>query len=441
MTEHSDRSQAPKFFYGWIMVGMLLLLLSVGWGTTVYMYSVVAGAVGAEFQASRFVLMMGSTGMLLMVAMSSPFLGTLLDRYPNKWVLAAGTLLMGVGFIVVSLSPTVWTVVASYVLLVGLGTATLSILTVSTLLTRWFVRHRGLAVGIAALGTQLGGFIYPPIYAAVMEAFNWRIAIGGMGVLIIAIVPLLIWLLVVDRPEDKNLLPDGDTVRDPAATADRHSAAPAGARLSFPELFAQRNFLLAVLVLGAAVAANTVLLANLSLFATDLGEPPVRGAFLVSLIALTGVICSPLVGWMCDAINIKVVAAIVTLSMVVANLIFSVANTYPLLVVATVIQGIGGGGAFPLWASMIARLYHTRVYGQVMGSATMVISGLTALAPLFAGWIHDTTSSYRVVFLTILVVLSVVTLLLPFIRVPRTPEERFGASPSDTVVAGAGPSA
>ena len=410
------RSQVTVF-YGWILVLVMLLLLSVGWGTTVYMFSVVAGALHGEFAPSRAVLMTCSTGMMLMVGLSSPVLGKLLDRYPNKIILALGAISMGLGFIAVALSPVIEAVVLSYILLIGLGMATLSTLTVSTLLSRWFVRRRGLAIGIAALGTQFGGFLYPPIFAAVMESYDWRIALGGLGVIILIVLPLFIWLLIVDRPEQKGLHTDGDSA--PAAPPTNHTATPAD-KLSLLQLFAQRNFLLVVCVVGSAVAANTVLLANLALFATDLGEQAVRGAYLVSLVALLGIFFSPLVGWLSDSINIKIVTMLITASLAISCLIFSVADSYTTLLIAAFFMGVGGGGVFPLWASLVGKLYTTRIYGQVMGATTLVIALLTAIGPPLGGWIHDTTSSYRLLFLILLVLLGAMTLLTTLIRVPES---------------------
>ncbi len=402
-----------KPFYGWILVAAMLVLLSVGWGTTVYMFSVVAGALHTEFNPTRLVLMTCSTGMMLMVGLSSPLLGKLLDRYPNKYLMMAGTVSMGLGFICISLSPSITLVVVSYILPIGFGMATLSTLTVSTLLARWFVRRRGLAIGIAALGTQFGGFLYPPIFATVMANHDWRFAIGGLGILIIAIVPVLVWTLVVDRPEDKGLHPDGDATAAPAP-----ETTSTAEKLSFWQLLRQRNFLLVVCIVGSAVATNTVLLANLALFATDLGEAAVRGAFLVSLVALLGVFFSPAVGWLSDVISIKLVTALITASLAGSCLVFSVATSYPVLLMAAFLMGIGGGGVFPLWASLVGKLYDTRIYGQVMGATTLVIALFTAIGPPFGGWVHDTTDSYRLLFLTLLGILSVMTALITLIRLP-----------------------
>ena len=436
MTPDSGVPIKPPFFYGWILVVVLLLLVSIGMGTTMYMYSIVAGAVGEEFGASRLVLMAGSTGLLLVMGLCSPTLGRLLDRYSSRWILIVGSLIMGLGFLWVAVATHVWMVVASYVLFISIGAATLSLLTAATLLTRWFVRHRGLAIGVAALGTQFGGFFYPPIFAATMEAYDWRLAIGAMGVLIMLAGPLLVWLFVVDRPELRNQSPLGGESRESSGAGNDSVAVQQPPRIPFTRLFVHRNFWLVVFIAGMGMATNTVLLANLSLFATDLGEPVVRGAFMVSLVALIGVFSSPFLGWLSDVINLKVVAAIMLLTLAAACGVFSIADSYPLLLLATAFMGVGGGGVFPIFASMIAHLYDNRIYGQVLGTATLVNSVIAASAPLFAGWIHDTTGSYRMLFLTLLAVLLLFMLAIPLLQVPRRASEKFGA-PDDGVMAAA----
>ncbi|MFV8819643.1 MFS transporter [Haliea sp. E17] len=423
----SRASQATSgFFYGWILVAVLLLLVSIGMGTTMYMYSLVAGAVGQEFGASRLALMAGSTGMLLVMGLLSPSVGSLLDRTSSRGLLIVSSLVMGAGFLWVAMSSHVWMVIASYILFISIGAAALSLLTAATLLTRWFVRYRGLAIGIAALGTQFGGFFYPPIFAATMESHDWRVAIGGMGVLIMIAGPLLTVLFVVDRPALKGLRPLGESA-DPAAQTATGESAPATPKLGWGQLLGDRNFWLIVFIAGAGMATNTSLLANLSLFAVDLGEPVVRGAFLVSLVAFIGVFASPFLGWLCDAINLKLVVAIMTLCQGAACLLFMSAETYTVLLLAAAFMGVGGGGVFPIFASMVAQIYDTRVYGQVLGASTLANSMLAANAPLLAGWLYDTTGSYRILLLGLAVFLLLMTACIPLLRVPRDPAERLGS--------------
>ncbi len=420
----NDTIASPRIFYGWILVVVLLLLVSIGMGTTVYLYSLVAGAVSEEFSAGRLAIMAGSTGMFLVIGLCSPTIGRMLDRYPSQRILVPGSIVMGGGFLWVAISTHVWMVVASYILFISIGAATLSLLATATILSRWFVQYRGLAIGIAALGTQFGGFFYPPLFAATMEAHDWRIAIGAMGVLIMIAGPLLSWLFVVDRPELKRLRALGAEPSEPPATQD---AAPVHGDVGFMQLFRQRNFWLIVLIAGAGMATNATLLSNLSLFAVDMGEPVVRGAFLVSLVALIGVFASPFLGWLSDTVNIKLVVAIMTLSLAVACTLFKFAQSYEMLLLAAVFMGIGGGGVFPIYASLVGHLYATRVYGQVLGASTLLISVLSAFAPLFAGWVYDTTGSYRLLFLALLTSLTLLTFAISLLRVPGHPSEKFGA--------------
>ncbi len=418
-----ERSSA--LFYGWTLVIVLLLLVSIGMGTTMYMYSLIAGAVGQEFGASRLALMAGSTGMLLGMGLLSPSIGRLLDRTSSRKLLVASSLVMGAGFLWVAMSSHVWMVIASYILFISIGAAALSLLTAATLLTRWFVRYRGLAIGIAALGTQFGGFFYPPIFAATMEAYDWRVAIGGMGVLIMLAGPLLTVLFVVDRPSLKGLTALGADSA-PAASPVAEDAAPAPT-LGWSRLVVDRNFWLIVFIAGAGMATNTALLANLALFAVDLGEPMVRGAFIVSLVALIGVFASPFLGWLCDAINLKIVVAIMTVCQGAACLLFMLAETYNMLLLGAAFMGVGGGGVFPIYASMVAQIYDTRVYGQVLGASTLANSVLAANAPVLAGWVHDLTGSYQPLLLGLAVFLLLMTACIPLLQVPSNPADKLGS--------------
>lgn len=406
-------------FYGWYLVALTLFLQSVGVGTTLYMYSVIAGAIGSDMPSARSVLMLGSTAMLVVGAMLSPVIGRLLDRHPMKWIIISGGVALGLGFVLLGFSTTIWHVVLCYMLFMGVGLTALGSVVASTLLARWFVRYRGLAIGISALGTQFGGFAYTPMLAALIEVQDWRFAVMVMGVLILILVPVAAYLWVVDHPQEKQLEPDGEPASPVPAEAIEQTAAAVhpDAGQPFHKLMLQRNFIILFIFAGSLGGiVNNAVIANLSLFATDIGESVTRGAFLVSLLAFIGLFTSPLTGWLGDRINIKVVAAALTLSMAAAALLFSVADSYPVLLTATVFQGMAGGGFFPLWALLVARLYHLSVYGQVMGTTAVAAFGGAAIGPVLAGWLYDVTDSYRLVFLIFFILLLLVTGLLTLLR-------------------------
>lgn len=425
-----DTNKKPFIFYGWWLVIIGLLVQSVGVGASLYLYSVVAGALEEAYPSGRFLIMMGATVLLFSMALMSPKVGSLLDRFPIKRVLMAGAVIMGLGFILIGLSTHIWQVIVCYGLFIGAGMATLSPLAASTLLSRWFLRHRGLALGIAALGTQFGGFVYPPIMAHVIELYDWRIAMTGLGLVIIIVMPLLTWLTVVDHPRHKGLEPDGDDAPVPEAGEVNRAATAPAPKVSLGYLFSQPNFVLLVLAVGGVSAVNTAVISNLSLFAIDLGEPQDKGAYLVSILSMLGMISSPLTGRFCDILNIRIVATGLFLCSAAAAAVFIGAASYSLLLLAAFLQGITGGGIVPLWASLVGRIYDTRIYGQVMGATTLVVFGMTALAPLFAGWVHDITSSYRLLFMVMLAVMALSILFLLMLHIPQTSDDKI-SGPSD----------
>ncbi len=434
------RKASTPVFYGWWLVAISLLVVGIGFGISVYLYSVVADALQKTYPGSRLLLMMGVTGLLIAVALMSPKVGRLIDRYPIKYTLVGGSLSMGLGFVLIALSTSIWQVIVFYTVFIGVGAATLSGLTVTTLLSRWFVRHRGLAVGIAALGTQVGGFVCPPLVAHFIELYEWRIVLAVLGMIIIVLVPTLTYFTVVDQPHYMGLLPDGDTPKHshegwPEAAGDiraheanRSSSIEKGdavPKVPLFHLFRQSTFLLIALAMGGAAAVNTTAIANLSLFATDLGESPERGAYLVSVLSIIGVFSSPLLGRLCDIGKVKVICAGTFICSALAALLFMSATTYPLLIFAALLQGITGGGIFPIWATLVARVYDNKIYGQLMGATTLVVFLIMAPAPLFAGWVFDLTGSYRILFIGMFAFMVACTLMVSRVQVPLSSSERI----------------
>lgn len=429
----SNSEKARFGFYGWWLVVICLFVVSIGFGAGVYLYSVIADAMQETYPGSRFLLMMGITGLLIAMALMSRKVGMLIDKYPIKYTLMGGSLAMGLGFILIALSTNIWQVITVYTVFIGAGAATLSGLTATTLLSRWFVRHRGLAIGIAALGSQFGGFVYPPIMAHVIETYEWRTAVASLGILISVCIPLLTYFWVVDQPAQKGLHPDGAlrelTFRqDPEEiqgqlTNTKEAIEPEIENKPVPTirlryLLSQSNFLILALTIGVASAVSTTTIANLSLFATDLGETPERGAFLISILSIIGVASSPLVGRLCDIWNMKLISISLFICSAVAALVFMSATSYHLLLFAALLQGAAGGGIYPLWACLVGRIYDSTIYGQIMGSTTLVVFLIIAPAPLMAGWIHDVTGSYRMLFVVMLTLMVACALTISKLQLP-----------------------
>lgn len=421
----SSASKMPTIYYGWWLVVVSLLFMSIGVGASLYLYSVIAGAIAESIPSDRLLLMSGATGLLLTLSILSPTIGKLLDRFPIKWTISGGAIVMGVGYICLSFCTSIWQVILCYTLLIGVGLASLSPLTASALLSRWFLQHRGLALGIAGVGTQFGGLVYPPIVASAVAFSDWRATTAGLGVFIIVSVTILAWLTVTDYPRQKGLSIDGSRYVEAPQHDMAQAYAPLPPKISLISLYTQPTFLLVVIILGGAGAVCTAVISNVALFAGEIGAGSKGGAYLVSVLAATGAISSPLIGRLCDVWNVRVVASGVFIISALGMILFLGADSYPMLLVATVLQGFVIGGHIPLWGSLIGKIYHSSILGQVLGASVLGMSALTAVTPSLSGLVFDLADSYKPFFLIMLGIMLLATVLLFILSIPNE-EEKLG---------------
>lgn len=408
-------AKTPRVFYGWWLVLTTLFINAISAGAGIYFFSILAGEVQQAFSTSRASVMLALTLTGIMSSLLAPKLGELMDRFSIKWMTIGCAISMGVGFMVLSFSPSVWFFVGSYALLLPVGATVLSQLLQPLLLARWFHRRMGLAFGVAAVGSQTGGFLFPPIIVAVIEVTDWRTTLQIMGIFIALVVSLVSWWLIVDHPEDIGLHPDGDP--EPSPEAAQAAARPAR-ELSFGDIWRQRNFWLAGIAVGVIAAMLSSVLSNLALFATDIGVPREQAALLISLFAIMGIVFSPVFGRLSDLLDIRVVFVLMLSTNIVALATYFFASSFLGLIVATFIIGSAAGGFTPLWGAMVGRLFDRKLMGRVMGSMMLLTLPLSSGAPVLAGWIFDVTGNYRYLFLALIVVMLIPILYMPLIK-PR----------------------
>lgn len=410
------RLAPSRVFYGWWLVLACLVIQAVAGGITTYLYSLFAGEVERAFSVNRATVMLAATGHGLAAGVLGPKLGDLLDRYSVRRILIASALVMGSGFVLISFTPGIWGFIAGYTLLIPVGSATFTTLFTPLLLSRWFVRQRGLAIGIAALGTQLGGLTLPPLVALLIDEFDWRFAMRVVGIAATAVISILAYWTIVDRPQDRGVGPDGGVAAAPTTAV--HSRVQVGARASLRAVLVDRNFWLASFGMSVIIATFSVVLSNLSLFATDIGAPREQAALLLSLFALIGMGMSPIVGRLCDLLDIRIVFASLLTVCILALLLFAFADSYRGLVMATVVVALAGGGISPFFGALIGRLFDLQIFGRAIGCMSLVAVTVAASVPVLSGWLFDATGSYRMLFVALAVLMAIPLAYMPLIN-PR----------------------
>jgi len=403
-------------FPGWWQVAAAMILQAIA-STSVYTaFSVVAVPLHASFEPSRMVLMLCVTAATLAGGLISPPLGAAIDRFSVRLILLAGIACGGTGFLLLSMTTAMWQVIAIYFVFMSTAAVILGPLAISALLSRWFVRRRGLAIGIAASGTAIGGLLIPPLLQYMIDTMEWRNAMRVYGIAIVAVMAPVAWLIVVDRPGDRGLNPDGD--------ADRPADAPKTAlpTLTNRDLLRNPDLWLLSLIIAIAFGGQMGIVSNLMPFVIEKGITPEKGALLISVLSGANFVGKLACASLADRINFRMLLGAILLVLGIGTFAFLKAEAFAMQAGAAAIIGIGGGGMLPLWSVIVANVFGANNVGRTFGLMQLFIMPVMLfVAPLF-GHSYDATGAYDLAYLGYIVSLGVALVLLTRVGGGRRPQ-------------------
>jgi MFS family permease len=249
------------------------------------------------------------------------------------------------------------------------------------LLSRWFDRARGKAMGVAYLGIGLGGAIVPLLAFALTESLGWRGALRVLGVLMILIA-----------------FPAAYFVREPAA----RPATPAARPPSLRAALSRPAFYLLMLGSMASIGAVGGTMQNLALFLRLDRQLSQASIDLTLSLILAGSVAGRLfMGWLADRWPKKRVMLLIYLIVVMTIPPLFYAPTATTLAVCAFLFGIGLGGDYMIIPLMAADLYGVVILGRVMGVVLTADSVSEALVPMLVAALRDQTGSYTTGFLVL----------------------------------------
>jgi MFS family permease len=321
--------------------------------------------------------------------------------------------------------------------LLGIGSVLLGALPGSTLVANWFSTRRGIALGIAGMGISLSGFAMAPVATRLIESIGWRHTFLVYAAVTIASVIPAVWLVVVNRPEEMGLLPDG--VRSPANSEPTRrplvppaknalpSALPARPDFSTGSVLRDRNFWVIALFVALNFCANGAVLTHIIPHATDIGIEPMAAAWVLSTMAGLGVAGKLLFGWIVDRVPQRLALWLASgLQAIGVALVLSV-DRYPALLIAGAVFGLGMGGIIPLWGAVIGSGFGRHAFGRVMGLMIPVMIPVQIVGIPYAGWIFDRNGTYDVAFTSFIAAYALAIAAVGFLRLP---EVEPGAAPT-----------
>ena len=371
-------------FYGWIVVGVGIAVTCVGFGAMLSL-GVFLPPMSQAMGWSRTAISTAALLNFLSMGVGSFIWGALSDRLGTRVVVLLGGILLGLGTVTASQATTVAQFQLAFGVLVGFAAGSLyAPMTATT--TRWFTRHRSLAVALVSAGLGLGSTTTGPLARWLITTFDWRTALLVLGV--------LAWVVII---------PAALLVREPPAPATAGRAAPSadadGGALTAGQALRTPQFAAIAGTYFACCAAHSGPIFHMVSHAMDHGIPAMAATTVLSAAGLASLGGKISGGLLADRVGAKrVLLAGLTLQAAVMTLYLVTHEAWHFYAVALVF-GLAYGAVMPLYAILIREYFGARTMGTVFGAAGLASTLGMALGPLAGGWLYDAFGSYAWLFI------------------------------------------
>jgi predicted MFS family arabinose efflux permease len=397
MSEHA-KVRSPW----WIVVASILGLLGCG-ATTVFMFSVFIKPLAAEFGWSRGEISAALGLSSLAGAISSPFIGSLMDRYGIRAVLIPAIVLFSLATASLGVLQNSILMFYAIFIIIGILGAAQSPLAYAKAVTGWFDKNRGLALGISNIGSGLNAALAPTIAQLITDSHGWRAGYIGVGAACFVVAfPAVVFLL-----------------REPPTSAKAQAVNPI-AEADLPGVTAAHalrsgKFWVLMLILFLAIAPVQGLLSHAVALLTDRGIPADVAVSALAGVGIITILSGLTVGFCLDRFFGPYVGAVFfAVSLVGMALIASDAPA-PWPFIGVLLCGVNIGVELDLIGFYIGRYFGVRSYGAVYGCVFPVLPISVALGTATMGATYDAAHTYTpmlIVFTIMLLVATVLTLML-----------------------------
>lgn len=373
---------------GWRVAAVCHIGVLTGFATVfIYSFSFMIQPLQHAFGWNREQIARAFSLAAISVAIFSPFIGKLFDRFDPRRLIAAFMAAFGCGLVALSFLTSHLLQLYATAVFVGIaGTGTYQ-LGYARIVTGWFERRLGAALSIVVAGSAVGSFIVPPLVQSLISAWGWRHTYQALALLPLAIGAPLTLLFARAAPRPRTSAHSSVVAPHPS---------PAG--LSWKQALAQRSFWLLALGVCALSLSENGALAHLAPMLSQHGLPLRQVAFTASILGASSLLGRFLMGWLLDFLHGSWIAVGSLLAAGLGMLLLGHARTFAATAPAAFIAGLGGGCELDLIPYMLRRYFGLRSFSTLYGLIYSAFAVAGAAAPLILGHAWDVTGSYTRVF-------------------------------------------
>ena len=394
----------------WGIVAACAICLTLSVGTLLlYSFGVFVRPLANQFHWTRTQIAGALFIGQLMVALTCPVWGMLVDRFGPRRIILTSLVSMSIGYASLAfLTPNLWHLYVVFAVFTVFGGAA-SPVGYAAVLIRNFERHLGFALGLSLMGIGVGAVLLPKAAQLLIGAHGWRGAYGTIG--IVTLVVTLPAALFATRYARTPLLRTGSI-----------------AMPILPTVFTRAFVVMCTIFVTLGLASGGVI-ANLVSMMSDRGFTPSAAAGVASLAGLTVILGRGTIGWMLDKWNAARLLACIAMLIVIAMLLLAYVPSRPASYIAALLVGSVLGSEVDFTAYLVRRYFGKAAFGRLYGLGFGIFSLGVAAGPLLLSFSFDRLHSFRPGLLLLslfAVTASALTFALPplarepTVRVPAT---------------------
>jgi MFS family permease len=381
VTEFEVASRNP--YRAWLVVASCLLAQIAASGITTRSFPLFLTAWSKDLRVPVSTLQLGLAGDGIICALLAPLVGLWVDRSSPRRLLIIGVVGLAMFHAGISAMTSPWHYMVLYGAWLPISVLLATAIPANAIVSRWFIEHRGLALGITATGLSASGVVLPSIITAAMGDIGWR-AIWRIAAALIAIVVLpLVVFVVRDRPPR--------VVESFPSEREMVSSAPS-VELGWLDILLNRNFVLLAIGFLAMMLVHGGYGANLTPIVESRGIDPAEAGILLASLSLSQMVWTLSAGLLSDRFGNRLPLASYALLAAVGGFTVAYGADFKTLLFGTVLVGFAQS-FWPLLASALASEFGAAGLGRAFGLTTAFLP-LSSFAPFSVARFHEAYGSY-----------------------------------------------
>ena len=345
-----------------------------------------------------------------------PLLGPRIDKTEPKKLFFISTFITGISTIVLGFITNVWVFYMVYGVIGAIAITGISNLVTGTVISKWFIKSRGRALGFSDLGSSVGVIILIPVINIIITSHSWELAWISLGLLHLIIMTPVAFLMK-RQPEDYGLLPDNEiSVEHDLITNDSKSDTVVW---TAKEAIKTYQFWIIILAFGLSNISVMAILTHQINHIVHQGFSSTQAALIISLWAIFAGFARVLFGFLLERISVRYLSFIVMIGSALGTYFLLIGNSLELLYCFAIIYGLFRGAIVLMSIIIWADYYGRTNLGAIRGLTTPFNIISLSIGPVAAGYFYDQLGSYDMIFSVFIVLYVVSGVLILFTHSPK----------------------